>query len=484
MSLLSALFTGTANAEATPGAPGVGDPLYKWAGNGGYTVDHYDIDLRYQPATDELTGRTTIRASTTQDLSQFDLDFALKVTSVQVNGAPATFGPHPENQTELVVTPSTPVAAHQQMVVVVEYADVPSQVRLDGVQVWYHTETGAIATGQPRLCRAWYPCNDHPSDKATYAVSATVPNGNTVVSNGALVSRTQPVPGWTTWRWKAEEPMVSYLAFIALGRFELDAGVTQRGLQYYNAYDPALGTSLPTAKSTIERTPEIADFLSTQFGPYPFSSIGGVATNAWGSAIEHQTRPVYGNQFWQDKDPSVVVAHEVAHQWFGDSVSLQDWTNMWLNEGFATYAEWLWTEREGGATVAELADAFYARYSEEDTFWDLVLWPGTRLFQPAVYERGAMTLQALRTEVGDLAFFRILKGYHQKFQGGQTTTAGFLEFAEQISGRQLDSLFKTWLVDPAKPPVGPNGTVAANGSALSEVAELSKLHSRLAAQSR
>ena len=484
--LLSALLSGSANAEPSPGAPGVGDPIYPWAGNGGYTVDHYHIDLHYQPGTDELIGRTTVRAVTTQDLSQFNLDFALKVTSVEVGGEPAAFGVHPQNKEELVITPSRPVRAHRPMEVVVSYADTPSRIRLDDrVQAWYHTATGAIATGQPRNCRAWYPCNDHPSDKATYTLSATVPNGNTAVFNGVLTSRTQPVPGWTTWRWRADEPMISYLPFVALGKFEFDAGVTQDGTRYYNAYDPALGELLPAAKAAIERTPEVTDFLATRFGPYPFDSTGGVATNAWGSAIEHQTRSVYGNQFWDDEDPSWVVAHEVGHQWYGDSVSLQNWAHMWLNEGFATYAEWLWAEHLGRGTAAELADAFYAKYPEDDPFWDVVLWPGTQLFASAIYERGAMTLQALRTEVGDATFFRILKGYHAKYSYGHAVTPEFLQYAEQVSGRQLDALFKTWLADPVKPPVGPNGTNVSTEdghrpAVVAMVEEMAELHQGLA----
>ncbi|MBE1461606.1 M1 family metallopeptidase [Kibdelosporangium phytohabitans] len=476
--LLAALLTGTAHAEPSPGAPGLGDPIYKWAGNGGYTVDHYDIDLIYHPDTDGLTGQATIRAVTTQDLSQFNLDFALGVTSVQVGGEQATFATHPDNPAELVVTPKRPVAAHQPMDVVVKYAGTPSQVRLDTVQVWYHTATGGIVTGQPRNCRAWYPCNDHPSDKATYTVSATVPNGNVVVSNGILAGRANPVPGWTKWRWRADEPMVSYLAFIALGKFEFETGATAQGLPYYNAFDPALGQSLAAAKAAIRRTPEVTDFFASKFGPYPFGSTGGVATNVWPAAIEHQTRPVYGNQFWDDADPTSVVAHEVAHQWFGDSVAMRDWSNMWLNEGFATYSEWLWAEHQGRATAADLADAFYAKYSEKDPFWNLRLWPGTRLFDPPVYERGAMTLHALRTEVGDAVFFRTLQSYHAKYRDGHATTEQFVQHAEQVAGRKLDTLFKTWLVDPVKPPVGPNGkAVTAAAANLPGIHEATAPHS-------
>jgi aminopeptidase N len=152
---------------------------------------------------------------------------------------------------------------------------------------------------------------------------------------------------------------------------------------------------------------------------------------------------------------------------------------MWLNEGFATYAEWLWSERSGKATPAELAEAFYKKYPAEDPFWNLVLWPGTRLFNSPVYERGAMTLQALRTEVGDDVFFRILKGYAAKYRGGHATTAELLQFAEQVSGQQLDALFKTWLVDPVKPLVGPNGTAVVTAASPAVVAEMVESHEHL-----
>ncbi|GAA4030624.1 M1 family metallopeptidase [Allokutzneria multivorans] len=455
--LLVALFVTAAGAAPSPGAPGLGDPIYPLAGNGGYDVQHYDIDLRYQPATDELSGTTTIRATATQDLSQFNLDFALKVKSVRVGGEPAAFRVDAKDKTELIVTPRRPVGKHRPLVVAVEYADVPSQVLVDGIQVWHRTETGGVSIGQPRSAETWFPSNDHPSDKATYTVSATVPDGTTALSNGILTGRTQ-LSGWTKWSWRADEPMVSYLPFLALGQFEFNAGTTGRGLPYYTAYDVSLRELLPAAKANIERTPEITDFLASKFGPYPFSSLGGIATSGWEAAIENQTRPVYGNSFWSGTSQEWIVVHEQAHQWFGDSVSLKDWSNMWLNEGFATYAEWLWGEHKGQTTAKDVADAFYSIFKADDPFWKVVLSPGTRLFDSAIYKRGAMALHALRVTVGDDVFFRIMRGYFAKHRGGHVTTADFTAFAEQVSGRKLDALFTTWLSTPSKPPVGPNGT--------------------------
>ncbi|MFC4115700.1 M1 family metallopeptidase [Nonomuraea zeae] len=479
--LVTALLASPANADPSPGSPGLGDPIYPNAGNGGYDVQHYDIRLSYEPSTDELFGRTTIQATTTQDLSQFNLDFALKVTSVSVDGNQAAFRVDREDKTELIVTPHRPLQKGRSISVVVEYADIPSQVLVDGIQVWHRTETGGLSVGQPRAAETWYVSNDHPSDKATYKVSVVVPDGTTALSNGILTGREQEFPGWTRWTWEANEPMASYLPFIALGDFEFNQGRTMGGLPYYTAYDKSLREVLPVAKKNIELTPEITGFLATKFGPYPFGSIGGVATTGFGFAIENQTRSVYGTQFWTEPNPDMVVAHEQAHQWFGDSVSVATWPHMWLNEGFATYAEWLWSEETGQGTADELADAFYAKYPADDQFWNLVLHPGTELFDKAVYERGAMTLHALRTEVGDEVFFQILKGHHAEQRGGNATTEEFIQHAEEVSGRQLDALFTTWLSTPAKPPVGPNGTAVTTAVRPPAFAVMVELHEHLVA---
>ncbi len=478
--LVTVLVATAASAAPSPGAPGLGDPYYPGAGNGGYDVGHYDIRLTYQPATDELSGRTTILAKATQDLSRFNLDFGLKVSSVLVNNAPATFVKDAADPSELVVTPSQPVAKGAQLLVVVAYADIPSTVVVDKITAWTRTSTGGISVSQPRTAEWWYPSNDHPSDKATHDVSVEVPDGTSALSNGVLTAKTQQRPGWTRWDWRSAQPMASYLAFIAMGKFEVHQSTSPQGLPYVTAYDEALGDLLPIAKENIERTPEVTDFLATKFGPYPFKAMGGVATSGFGFAIENQTRSVYGKSFWTNPDPSWVVAHEVAHQWFGDSVSVADWRQMWLNEGFATYAEWLWSEHRGVGTADQLAESFYAKYPAGDPFWQVVVSDPKGIFATAVYERGAMALHALRKAVGDGTFFEILESYHQLKQGGNATIAEFVTHAENVAGKQLDDVFNTWLHTAGKPPTSPNGTVV-TAAAPESFEALVQLHEQLAA---
>ncbi len=210
------------------------------------------------------------------------------------------------------------------------------------------------------------------------------------------------------------------------------------------------------ARQSMDRQPEIIDFLEGYFGPYPFSAGGGVVDdlNELGFALETQTRPVYSRWFFTDTiSGDSVFVHEIAHQWVGDDLAVEQWQHIWLNEGFATYAEWLWSEAEGLGTVQQIFDFYDSIFPANHPFWDVTIGdPGPdALFDFAVYARGAMTLQALRLTVGDQDFFRILQEWVASQAGGHVTTDEFIAVAEGVSGQQLDELFQTWLFTPEKP---------------------------------
>ncbi|TWV32073.1 M1 family metallopeptidase [Streptomyces misionensis] len=452
-------------ASYSPGAPGIGDPYYPYYGNGGYDVSHYDLRLRYQPKTDELQGTATILARTTQDLSSFDLDFLLDVSEVRVNGAKAAFR-HAE-QHELVITPRTPLAKGTPVTVVVRYSGVPSTKSAYGFDTWHRTPDGAVAADEPEAAWWWFPSNDHPSDKATYDVSVAVPDGTQAISNGTLRS-TRSERGWTRYSWRQDKPQATYLATLAIGRFDITTGTSERGVPVLNAYSKDLGDNDGAARASVERTGEIVDWLSNYFGPYPFAEAGGYVPNTTtGYALETQTRVFYSpKQFAKGANTSVVV-HELAHQWYGDDVSVKGWKDIWLNEGFATYAQWLWSEHEGEGTAQELADHVYASHPADDPFWTVAPGdPGADdQFDDAVYDRGAAAIQALRDEVGDTAFFRILKGWPKSHAYGNASVADFEKYAEQISGKPLAGLFDTWLYQRSKPAVGAVRSFAAAGTA-------------------
>jgi aminopeptidase N len=439
---------------STIGAPGFGDPYYPLDGTGGYDVTHYDIRLSYQPSTDELWGTTTILARTTQDLSQFNLDFLLTPSSVRVNNAPAAF--ESQGDGELVVRPASLVRDDSQLLVVVTYRDVPGNHEMDGRVGWSRIPGGAAALGEPHIARWWFPGNDHPRDKATYDVSIAVPKGLEAVSNGIFVGARQTTDGWVRYNWRSRSPQGPYQATMIVTDLDITSTTTPSGLPYVNAYYTGLQNQA-TARAAVERTPEFLDWESSLFGPYPFEATGGTVLPNW-FGLENQTRPTYGEGVFASGGAPYVVVHEQAHQWFGNSVSVWNWSDIWLSEGFATYAEWLYSEHIGEGTAAEVARYYYDLYPADNAFWQTVVTepgPGDTNFATAVYRRGAMALQALRETIGDGPFFELLKKWPTEKKFGNATSAEFEAMAERVSGQDLDALFDTWLHTSGKPATAP-----------------------------
>jgi aminopeptidase N len=431
-----------------PGAAGIGDPYFPTRGNGGYDVASYDLGLTYEPDTDRLSGSASVVATATADLSSFHLDLEhLVASSVTVDGAPAR---HRADGTELVITPAAGIPAGRAFTVRVEYAGVPKPVgdKLLGQGGFLTTKDGGFALGQPESASSWFPVNDHPSDKATFSVAVTVPDGLQAISNGVPGERLSD-NGRTTWKWAESEPMASYLAFVVIGKYRV-ATSSHQGKPMVIAIPESLPANGNAAKS-LAATPRIVDYLETLFGPYPFSSYGGVVLDdpRIRYALETQSRPVYGVTFFDSEADLTVVAHEIAHQWFGDSVSISRWKDMWLNEGFATYAEWLWTDREGGPSVQASFDETYAGFDWSTPSSD----PGLKgLFGPPVYQRGAMIVHALRRTIGDEDFFRLLTTWTAERRGRNASTEDFVAVAERVSGESLTAFAEVWIFGTTQPP--------------------------------
>ncbi len=460
--LVAALIVGpTSGVSAntySPGAPGVGDPYYPEYGNGGYDVQHYDLQLRYEPRTDYLWGVATIDAVATQGLSSFNLDFVgLAVRSIMVDGAAASWS---RTDHELTVVPATPIDDGSDFTAVVSYDGVPITFFdpfAPGVQVGFmHTNDGAIVSGEPDVAAFWYPANDHPVDRATYTFEVTVPTRYEVVANG-LPTGTETEGRWTTYAWHAADPMAAYLATIDIGKWIIDSYVTERGLPVIDAIDPHQHRA---AQTVLSRQEEILALLEDTFGPYPFETAGAIVDDHPGYqfAMEMQTRPVYPSVFlkWGSKYGwgTSLVLHELAHMWFGDLVAVNQWKDIWLNEGPASWAEWLWADYEGQATPQEIFEATWADIPADDPFWQIVIGdPGAAdMFHWAVYARGAMTVQALRNEVGDEHFWQILADWLDMNAWATGSTEEFMALAEAVSGEDLDEFFQIWLFTPEKPP--------------------------------
>ncbi|MGI5167319.1 M1 family metallopeptidase [Spirillospora sp. CA-253888] len=434
---------GSAPPAGKPGAPGLGDPYFKAAGNGGYDVRHYDVDLAYG-GKGEVTATVRITARATQDLSRFNLDFrGPRIIDVTVDGTPAK---HARQGQELTVTPAAAPASGASFTTVVRYAGRPGPVRSGalGTYGWVPSKDGAIVLAEPDGAPTWLPVNDHPSDKATYSFRVTVPKHLQVLANGTP-GRTVAKGGTTTYHWDEKSPMASYLAMVAIGKFQ-----TMRGkagsIPVITAVDPRFRSAAKRLHST---TVAALKWEAKTFGKYPFATAGGIVDDPrLDYALETQERPVYAG-FAPDED---FVVHELAHQWFGNSVTVRSWADIWLNEGFATYAEWLWAERGGKDSAKKIFKRYYRQPADSPIFSPPPGRPGAReMFGFSVYIRGAMTLQALRQRVGDKKFFTLLKTWASGRPGRNATTADFVAHAEKTSGKQLDRLFDAWLHKKGKP---------------------------------
>ena len=452
--LTGATSTATATAEESvtapvDGAPGIGDPYWPLDGNGGIDVTSYDIRNRYAFEGKRLSGRTTVELTATSDLRSFSLDFLLDVSKVTVDGERAGYA-RTDDGHELRITPVKPLAAGTDHTVVVTYSDHPASYSYAGENNWLASQREVVTMNEPHMAPWWFPSNDHPLDKAIVDVRIRVPRGREVISNGELKGRTVGKRS-TTWHWRADEPMVPYLAFFAAGDFTIARGV-HRGLPWLVAVSQGLSAADEAASMRLmKKTPKVVAGLEKDLGDYPFSVVGGLTTSLnVGFALENQTRPTYpavGSSY------TTLVVHELAHQWFGDDVAVDQWRDIWLNEGFATFMEWRWSEQHGGRSGARILDDYFQNVGPESDFWSVNLAdPGAeKIFDSAVYGRGAMTLQALRNRVGDQDFWRILRTWIREQDGGNGATEEFEELATRVSGKDLGSFFTAWLHTPTRP---------------------------------
>ncbi|MCP2251870.1 Peptidase family M1 [Prauserella aidingensis] len=427
---------------AEPGAPGIGDPYYPDAGNGGYDAQGYDVSVRYDPGSGVLHGDSTMTARATEPLSSFNLDLrGMTVESVHVDGAPARFarrGAH-----ELVITPAQPTPADERFRVRVRYHGTPGRTESGlGSNGWHRTPSGgAFVMGEPPSASFWYPANDHPRDKATFRLTARVPEGWQAVSVGREEGRSTR-DGWTTSRWVEPEPVAGYLTTVAVDRFDVVRRELDDGTPVLNAFAPGS----EDLRAEARRTGEIVRFLESRFGPYPATTAGGIYLGAdTGYALETQGRPTY------DATANLsTIVHELAHQWYGNEVSVSSWADICLNECFASYAQWLWAEgKEGDDLDARYHDAVD---SVPRDFWEPQLYDmGAGNEFSGVYDKGILAMHALRRQLGEKTFWRVMRSWPREHAEGNASWPEFERFTERVSGRNLDGFFAAWFRQSGRP---------------------------------
>lgn len=456
-----AVLAGPSLAVAAPGDPasprygegdaGAGDPYFPLAGNGGTDVLHYHLDLDYTPPAPapaalegHLDGVATIDLIATEDLRQFNLDLrGLTASEVTVDGKPMRFE---QTENELLITPRPMLKAGHEARVVVTYGGTtvrPTDIE-GALYGWVTTRDGAMVVSEPDGSATWFPVNDHPTDKSSYTFEITVPEGLVAVANG-LLSGSETADGTITWSWDAPDLMAAYLATATIGNFTLNQYTAANGTPIIDALDADRPAS---AYADLALTSDMLVFFEELYGPYPFNSYGAIVDDdSVGYALETQTR-----SFFSRNARESTIAHELAHQWMGDQVSPERWADIWLNEGWATYSEWMWSEHRGGDSAAASFDDVMS-IPADDEFWDLVVADPQPLglFAGPVYDRGAATLHALRTKIGDVPFFELARAWVQRFGGGTASTQDFAALAEEVSGQDLETFFDVWVHTPEKP---------------------------------
>ncbi len=455
----------TANDSAA-GAAGIGDDYFPLLGNGGYDALHYTLVLEWDEDTNTLSGTVMMDATATQDLSTFNLDFlGFDISDLTVNGEPAAFE---RDGRELTIAPANLLAAGTDFTTAVTYSGVPGEGVPNYYDVfargWTRYDGGVYVASEPNGSAYWYPVNDHPLDKATYTFEITVPQPYRVAANG-LLTDTRETDETTTYIWETAHPVASYLVTVNVGDFMVEQNTTASGVPIRNYFPVDI---FQQSVLTFSPTPKMIEFFSDTFGPYPFEAYGVVvADRNLGFALETQTLSLFGrNAALGGRSSEEVIAHELAHQWFGNSVSPAEWKDIWLNEGFATYAAALWFEHTSGAkSLDNYMRGIYLALSNPLSAWRFVA-PGSPpkddLFNYGVYVRGAWVLHALRLRVGDEAFFDILRAYYDRFQYGNAATPDFIAVAEEISGEELDTFFDGWLyakIVPDVPELGLSATL-------------------------
>ena len=435
------------------GGESVGDAYYPNLGNTGYDVSHYDLALSVEVAgVDQLTATATIDLTATNDLGRLSFDFEpdLEASAITIDGIEATFE---QGDNKLRITPATTLDQGVDYVVVIDYSGQPVTVD-SGTRIgeigWYDRPDVSVSVGEPFGARSWYPVNDHPVDKATYTFNLDVAEGLTGVANGVLTND-EVTNGRRLTTWEMRQPMASYLATVAVGTFTLIESDSGAGVDVFDAVPTRLADVFV---GDFELTDEMLVTFTELFGPYPFDEYGVlIADTELGFALETQGRSLFSSAF-VDGDGSIerIVAHELAHQWFGNNVSPATWQDIWLNEGFASYAEDLWIEFGRNGDPGDLEDRLIAR--AESALSPAPGDPGAAgLFDASVYRRGGLTLHGLRIAVGDDVFFVILREWNVRFGGGTASTADFVSLSEELSGQDLDTFFTAWLGDGPLPPL-------------------------------
>lgn len=436
------------------GGSSVGDSRIPGIGNTGYDAQHYDATLKVGK-DGSLDAQSVMTAVATQDLDRFNLDFVgFDIEAVKVNGEDVNFD---RDKGELIIESGQTIKKGEKFSVDVKYDGQPKPFRSEHAPVplgWNTFEGGSFVVSEPDGTRGWLPVNDHPTDKASYSFHISVPKGKVAAANGVLTG-VEEGDGFRTFHFEARDQMASYLSTVHVGDYVSQDTQSPEGVPIRNYFPADIAQQ---AAHDFARVPEMMSFFAEKFGPYPFESYGNIVmdTNLGGAAaLETQTLPLYDRGIVNGRrGHETVLVHELAHHWFGNSVSPSDWKDIWLNEGLASYSEALWAEHQGGpqalAQRLQRAERTVQLYGAKEPIGEP---RADGLFDPKVYQGGMLAVHALRRELGDENFFTTLRSYQERHKDGTASTADLMAIASEVSGKDLKPFFDRWIYSESLPKV-------------------------------
>ncbi|WP_405655254.1 M1 family metallopeptidase [Streptomyces sp. RK9] len=448
--------TPAAAEKPSPGAPGLGDPMFPLDGNGGYTVDRYLLDFDWQAPKTPFAASATIKATATQALSRFNLDFGGNtLRAVTVDGKAATTS---RDGDELTVTPKSPIAEGRAFTVEVTYTADPTQTRHrdDAIEDygWIPTPDGTVVYPQPNGARLIFPANDHPSQRAPITFRITTPKDRTAVANGKLTSKKKVSGDRVRWTYDSEQPLSTQLVQLAVGKFTMVDSTGPGGLPLRDIVPDALVE--PTAKYR-KLTPDHLTWLEQRLGKYPFNRYGLlVGDTDLAVALETQTLSLVpkADLLGTQVDAERNLVHELAHQWFGDSVALASWSDLWVSEGHARFYERMYSEEHGGDSFEAAMKAAYKAHDQWRRDFGAPAEPTEpNLFKRMRYDGSALVLYALREKVGDATFQKIERAWVSEYRGRTASTQDYIDLASKVSGQDLEGFLKPWLYGAKTPPM-------------------------------
>lgn len=463
---LLAVPAAAAHAQDAPraGSPGIGDRVQPALGNGGYDVVRTDLGFGFTRDLREYEARTDLQARATHALSRFDLDLVGgSVKEVTVDGVPARWD---RTATELRITPALPIASGSAFRVQVRIRKGVPEGGLDetdDVTPGIATRGGFVETAaQPSGARRIAAVADHPAQKAPMSITLTTPDHVNAIANGRLTT----VVRWSsqvTRTFTSDEPLAPEVIQIGVGPFRIVDATGPGGLPLRHAVprdrEYVVGPGLAVV-------PRALAFLERRLGAFPLPLYGVYATPYAGlGEVETQGLTLLDadelSESAIDDGYDSTITHEIAHEWFGNSVSPRRWSDLWLNEGHATYYEWRWDEAEGYRTVDDRMRALYEGRARRllrvygplarphGAPWGPQLAP----FTDMPYLVGALALYALRLEVGADAFDRIERAWVSRFRHGVAGTEDFISLAGEQAGRDLRPFLRPWLYGTRLPPM-------------------------------